>query len=82
MQRLLNASYSDPSQCDADMVARVSKVTVTESQNNRTIDWNNIIFKPNALQNDHSTTQYFDFPEKWLRNEYQKTKEDVWLAGF
>lgn len=63
------------------MATRVSKATVTESQNNRNVDWNNIIFKPKAPKNYHST-EYFEFPEKWLRNEYQKTKEDVWLAGF
>ena len=47
----------------------------------RTVDWNNVIFKP-IDQKTFYDRAYFEFPDRIMRDEYQRTKKDVWLAGF
>jgi hypothetical protein len=48
----------------------------------RMIDWSKIKFKPMTHLPYKSIKEYFEFPDKLMRDEYQKTKKDVWLAGF
>jgi hypothetical protein len=45
------------------------------------VDWSSIIFMP-MTKPTSNRAEFFEFPNKSMRDEYQKTNKDVWLAGF
>lgn len=47
----------------------------------RTIDWSKIRFE-NPTPGQTSGFKFYEFPTQFMREQFQKTKEDVWLAGF
>ncbi len=47
----------------------------------RTIDWSKIRFE-NPTPGQTGGYKFYEFPTQFMREQFQKTKEDVWLAGF
>ena len=46
----------------------------------KTIDWSKIRFE--STMPGKTNVKFFEFPTQFMREQFQKTKEDVWLSGF